>query len=240
MSRLQAEIYPQSRLTAALVGAMFELYGRYYDAACPELFRSDLRDKDWVLLMHDREGRLQGFSTLALLETELGDTRLRALFSGDTIIDHRHWGQQTLAYTWIRFAGKLKSDSPELPLYWFLVVKGQRTYRYLQAFSRSYYPHWERATPAPLQSLMDHLARQRFGSAYRGDLGVLRFAASQGHLKPTWAEIPGAELLRPEVAFFLRRNPGYVRGDELVCLTELCPDNLRPLARRLFLQGRGG
>ena len=38
-------------------------------------------------------------------------------------------------------------------------------------------------------------------------------------------------------AFFLRRNPGYVRGDEMVCLTELAPHNLRPLARRVFEQG---
>ncbi len=237
MSRLLAEVYPQSGLTAALVGAMFELYARYYDATSLDLFRNDLTEKDWVLLIHDQEGRLQGFSTLALRETELDGARLRALFSGDTIVDHRHWGQQALAFTWIRFAGKLKSQAPELPLYWFLVVKGQRTYRYLDAFTRSYYPHWQRATPTPLQSLMDHLARERFGSAYQADLGVLRFGTSRGQLKPAWAEIPSAELRRPEVAFFVRSNPGYVRGEELVCLTELCPDNLRPLACRLFVQG---
>lgn len=239
MSRLQAEVYPQSRLTASLVETMFELYARYYDATNPELFRADLGDKDWVLLMHDAKGRLQGFSTLALLQTKLDGARLRALFSGDTIIDHRYWGHQALAFTWIRFAGKLKAQAPEEPLYWFLVVKGQRTYRYLEAFTQRYYPHWERDTPAALQSVIDHLARERFGSAYQAELGVLRFAASRGQLKPAWAEIPDTELRRPEVAFFLRRNPGYVAGEELVCLTELCPDNLRPLARRLFLQGYG-
>ena len=237
MSRLQAEVFPQSRLSAPLVEAMFELYTRYFDATGPELFRSDLDGKDWVLLMKDREGRLRGFSTLALLESQLGGSRVRALFSGDTIVDHRHWGQQALAFTWIRFAGVLKAQAPEVPLYWFLVVKGQRTYRYLEAFARSYYPHWARPTPAPMQSLMDHLARERFGSAYQAGLGVLRFESSRGHLKPVWAQIPVAERERPEVAYFLRRNPGYVRGEELVCLTELCAENLRPLARRLFLQG---
>ena len=39
------------------------------------------------------------------------------------------------------------------------------------------------------------------------------------------------------MAFFLRSNPGYLRGEELVCLTELASDNLRPLARRVFEQG---
>jgi hypothetical protein len=237
MSPLTAEVYPRSSLDGSVVEAMFDLYGAYYDATSLERFSADLQDKDWVLLLHDPEGRLQGFSTLALIETELQGSRVRALFSGDTIIAHRFWGQQALAFAWLRFAGQVKAQVPELPLYWFLIVKGQRTYRYLQAFSRSYYPHWERATPDPDQALMDHLARHRFGRAYRADLGVLRFAEPQGQLKPAWAAISPDELRRPEVAFFLRRNPGYVRGDELVCLTELCADNLRPLARRLFVLG---
>jgi len=37
--------------------------------------------------------------------------------------------------------------------------------------------------------------------------------------------------------FFLRSNPGYTSGDELVCLTELTSGKLRPLARRVFEQG---
>jgi hypothetical protein len=47
------------------------------------------------------------------------------------------------------------------------------------------------------------------------------------------------EAARPDVAFFLRSNPGYVHGDELVCLTELAPHNLRPIARRVFGRGLG-
>lgn len=80
MSALQAAVYPQDRLTDSVVEAMFGLYARYYDATSPELFVADLRDKDWVLLMHDCERGLQGFSTLALMETELEGSRVRALF----------------------------------------------------------------------------------------------------------------------------------------------------------------
>jgi len=48
-----------------------------------------------------------------------------------------------------------------------------------------------------------------------------------------------AHLRLPEVAFFLARNPGYARGDELVCLCELAAEKLRPLARRIFCDESG-
>jgi hypothetical protein len=84
---------------------------------------------------------------------------------------------------------------------------------------------------------MDALARGRFGDAYDRARGVVSFPQSRGHLKPRWAEIDTSETARPDVALFLHKNPGYVRGDELVCMTELASDNLRPLARRVFEQG---
>jgi hypothetical protein len=66
---------------------------------------------------------------------------------------------------------------------------------------------------------------------------VVSFPSSRGHLKAEWAVIEETEASRRDVAFFLRSNPGYAGGDELVCLTELASHNLRPLARRVFEQG---
>ncbi len=86
---------------------------------------------------------------------------------------------------------------------------------------------------------MHRLAEQRFGAFYDASSGLVRFPQSRGQLKPDWAAPDALELRRPEVRFFLQRNPGYVRGHELVCLSTLEADNLRPLARRLFIQGMG-
>jgi hypothetical protein len=41
------------------------------------------------------------------------------------------------------------------------------------------------------------------------------------------------------VRFFLEKNPGYARGDELVCVAEISPGNMRGLARRMLLDGAG-
>jgi len=163
--QLSATIDRVAALDERSVGAMYELYDRYYDATSRPLFEADLGNKDYVVMLRETSGALAGFSTLAVLEAEIAGRRLRAIYSGDTIIDHAHWGTQALAFTWIRFAGSIKAMEPDLPLYWFLIVKGHRTYRYLSAFSIRFYPHWQAPTPDAAREIMDALARQRFASA---------------------------------------------------------------------------
>jgi hypothetical protein len=234
---LSAGVEPVAALEDRTIGAMYDLYAGYYDATSPALFESDLAGKDHVVVLRDDAGALVGFSTLAIMEAEVGGRALRAIYSGDTIIDRAHWGTQALAFTWLRFAGALKAQKPDVPLYWFLIVKGHRTYRYLSAFAIDFHPHWQQPTPPHARAVMAALARRRFGDAYDAARGVLSFPQSRGHLKPLWATVEPDDAARPDVAFFLRSNPGYVHGDELVCLTELAPHNLRPIARRVF--GRG-
>lgn len=214
---------------------MHALHDRYYGGGDARTFRADLAAKTDLIVLTER-GVLRGFSTLAqqAFRTPAHGEGL-AIFSGDTIIDHEHWGEQSLARSFCRYAGALKGRHPTRPLYWFLISKGYRTYRYLQAFARTYYPRAEVDTPPDMQHLMDVLARDRFGSAYHPELGIVRFEPVRGYLRAPWSGVREGLRQRPEVRFFLERNSGYVAGDELVCLTELDADNLRAAARREFV-----
>ena len=51
-------------------------------------------------------------------------------------------------------------------------------------------------------------------------------------------EGPEGRLADPHIAFFLEKNPGWIRGDELVCLTEPIEENLTPAGRRMWREGR--
>jgi len=236
-SRLLADVERRSSLEGRTISQMYSLYATYYDATSPLLFEKDLADKDWVVVLRDETGMLVGFSSLAIVDATIGGRGLRAIYSGDTIIARAHWGTQALAFTWLRFAGTIKAQFPDWPLYWFLIVKGHRTYRYLSAFSIDFYPHWQIPTPPWARAITQQLAQERFHEAYDSDRGIVSFDRSRGHLRPMWATVEPEEAARPDVAFFLRSNPGYTQGDELVCLTELSCSNLRPLARRVFEQG---
>jgi hypothetical protein len=233
-NHLNSEVVPVATASGADREEMWNLYRRFYDGTHRGLFDSDLAQKDSLLVLRDVEGAIQGFSTIAVGYTKLEHRPIRYVFSGDTIVDRAYWGSQALAFAWLRYVGSLKREHPESPLYWFLIVKGHRTYRYLPAFAHEFYPHWRNPTPQVIDSLMGQLARERFGDAFDAASGVIRYPESRGHLAESWSEANAREAEREDVSFFLRRNAGYRRGDELVCLCELSEHNLRPLARRLF------
>ena len=234
MSTLNAKFYRPHELNPTGVDDLYRLYERYYTAVTKARFQQDLDEKDRVLCLYDGE-YLAGFTTIKHVPFKHHGKACMALFSGDTIVDHHYWGQQLLALAWCHHAGRLKARAPEVPLYWFLIVKGHRTYRLMTLFSRRCYPHWRHSTPSDIAHLMHRLARQRYGSNYDEQKGIVRFHRSQGHLRARWAHIDDARRGKPDVAFFMHKNPGYARGDELVCLTELCAENMRSHARRAFV-----
>jgi hypothetical protein len=236
MPQLSARVIPRASVSDADAAAMYVLFERYYDSVSEAQFLADLSGKSHVIELRE-DGALRGFSTIALIDFTCGNMARRAIFSGDTIIDHRYWGEQVLPLVFCEFAGALHASAPDTPLYWFLISKGHRTYRYLKLFAREYYPCADAGTSPEMQACMDVLANARFGEHYDAARGVLRFPSSRGHLKPQWADVRESQRARAEVRFFLQRNPGYASGDELVCLTRLIPGNLRSYARRAFEWG---
>jgi hypothetical protein len=236
MARLEARVRRRDTLTEAEVTRMHAIYASYYDATSRALFADDLAGKSHVIELA-ADGEVCGFSTLALLPFEHRGVPNLALFSGDTIIDQAHWGDQALVAAFCRFAGTLKARDTARPLFWFLISKGYRTYRYLSLFAHRYYPSHAGPTPVPMRERLEALGRQKFGTAFDAASGVIRFAESHGHLKPQWADVRPQLLVHPVVRYFLDCNPGYAHGDELACLTELDAGNLRSFARRAFVEG---
>jgi len=223
-------------LTDSQIERMYAIYASYYDATNHALFLDDLGHKSHVIELV-ADGEVCGFSTLALLHFEHRRVPNLAIFSGDTIIDQAYWGDQALVAAFCHFAGTLKASDPARPLFWFLISKGYRTYRYLSLFAHRYYPSHAGPTPQPMCERLDILGRQKFGASFDAASSIIRFAESRGHLKPQWADVRPQLRVHPVVRFFLDHNPGYAQGDELACLTELDTVNLRSFARRAFVEG---
>ena len=231
---LRATSVECSHLQLHEIDRMFEIYSASYHDTCRMRFAQDIDDKTHCIVLRDADEVIVGFSTLKLYDTTWENLRRRIIFSGDTIIDREHWGSQQLAFAWSRLVGELWRQSPGTPLYWFLICKGHRTYRYLRAMILNYAPRAATVTAPEVQRLMDHLAHSRFGPAYNPQTGLVTFDTPQGRLTEALAQVPETHLRLPEVAYFLQKNPRYASGDELVCLCELTPSNFRPFALRLF------
>jgi hypothetical protein len=219
-------------LAVDLVDRMAALYLANYDGSSQDVFRRDLAAKDEVILVFCGD-ELIGFTTLRVFGEIWQGRAIRVVYSGDTIVDPAHWGQSELASAWISRVGEIARAAPAEPLYWFLLVKGHRTFKYLPVFGRSFYPHWE-IDRSDLKSLADQLAGRMFPGDYNPATGVVEFAESRGHLKAAIAQPDAGDLGKAATQFFLARNPGYRQGHELVCICELAPDNMKPLTARLF------
>lgn len=223
--KLESETLPIPHPDDPVVETMLLMMQRHYDGVERERFLSDLRAKDWVILLRDR-GKLCGFSTQALLSLEFQGRTVRVLFSGDTIIDRECWGSLALPLAWGRLMLRLLGERPEQPLYWLLTSKGYKTYRFLPVFFRTFQPSLS-AAPSPFDEALRHFAATRlFGLRYNVQRGILPAEESAQRLKPGVADLDFRRLHDPHVAFFQRLNPEHSLGDELVCLARFHPENL--------------
>jgi hypothetical protein len=212
---------------------MFALMQQHYENVRRDTFERDLVEKRWVIQLLGAAGELCGFSTQTLLEASVGGRPVTALYSGDTIIARQHWGDSALTHVWGRLALSLM-DALDGELYWFLISKGYKTYRFLPIFFHEFYPRHDRATPPEAQAVLDALARARFGVGYDAAAGVVRGRPGKDRLRPGVADLTPHRLRDPHVAYFARRNPGHARGDELCCLAPLTRPNFTAAAWRVI------
>ncbi|MEM9448250.1 MAG: hypothetical protein AAGA75_06925 [Cyanobacteria bacterium P01_E01_bin.6] len=231
---MNSQLVPIAELSAGDRAEMFHLLQQHFSGVRIDVFQADLREKNWVLLLRDRRGALKGFSTLLFYSADVGDESIDVVYSGDTIMDPSAWSSMALAKSWIDAVNTLKAIHSTGRLYWFLISSGYRTYRFMPTFWKTFYPCHAEPTPLVMKQLMDHLAIERFGDRYDPGAGVVRLDHPH-RLRSSLAGIPEERLSDPHIRFFEHQNPGHDSGDELVCLTEICEDNLTRAGRRMWL-----
>ena len=121
---------------------------------------------------------------------------------------------------------------PLRPIYWFFDTCSYKSYLLLPRNFRTFWPRYERRPREPQAALIDQLATQAYGPAWRPARGVVvrsgqkRLRANRRATDPRFGQ-PNRTL-----AFFARANPGHADGDMLVCLCPLTASNWLSLARK--------
>jgi len=231
---LHGNISKTGDLDIESIEAMFNIFSRYFTGIAKEKFLNDLYEKDWVLTLLDSKKAIQGFTTIKLIETEIAGKRIRAIFSGNTILEKEYWGKSDIARSWMQFMLAEKGKYPETPLYWFLICSGYKTYKMLANYTNYFYPRWDRETPADIKEIIDNLAQKRFGSDYDPASGIIKFSNTGERLRGEYSIIAPILLIDPHIEFFARSNPGHNLGHELACLAEMKKENLNQYALNIF------
>ncbi len=214
---------------------MYELMQRYYANVRQADFDRDLKEKQSVIVAREPgNNSVAGFSTQTVTSSIFDGESVRVLFSGDTIVDHRYWGRNPLAQLWGRLVLSLIDQFPDEPLYWFLISKGYKTYRFLPVFFRAFYPRYDQPTPDWAQRLTASVATERFGDRFEANRGIVVADPDGCRLRADVAEVTGRRLRDPHIAFFSRRNPQHTKGDELCCIAALTRENFESSAYRVI------
>ena len=221
----------------AEIRSLYQLHSRFFLNASWESFAADFAEKQWVIEIQIDHTPV-GFSTIAVQEMVWKSRPLVCLFSGDTIVDPAHWQANALIPAFGKFILYCNERYPDALIVWHLISKGYRTYRLLPVFFHEYFPRPGVPTPGPVQELLDHLSVSRFNGHYDGKTGIVRFDGDTDYLCDQLAEVLESRRSDPHIRFFLERNPGYRRGDELSCLTDMAKENLKPAALRMVARSR--
>jgi hypothetical protein len=222
------------------ISEMFDLYSTYYNSVTEEGFRQDLETKNKVGMFLDDDNNIKGFTTFAINPAGSGTEDYNIIFSGATVMDQAHWGGFDMIRGWCRTVGKLLDRDPDKKHYWFLITKGHKTYLYFPFFFKNYIPSLN--TPGnqlELKRIMDKVAYKMYGNDYDPLNGVIRFPDSRGELKPALAADTFHKKHKEHVSFFLKRNPNFYCGEELACLAELHPQNMKGIVKNLLFKKEG-
>lgn len=212
-----------NNLTDSLVQNAFLLYQVYYEQVSFENFRTDLFKKDKIILVFEKKaGTLRGFSTLLFKNVYMKNKIHRVIYSGDTIIDERYRGTRALTREFFKNIVLERVKNPFVPVIWFLISKGYKTYLLLANNYNTYYPRFDSETPVEYQNLLNQISLDFYPNNYCSQSGVIKFESTHERLKDFTAPITEKMLNDyPKINFFVTKNPDWQKGNELACIGEV-------------------
>lgn len=229
---MRARILSVNELTENQINLMFRLMNEYYEHVTYENFRSDLFEKQKVILLVERDDSIKGFSTIVQTTMNVAGRSFIALYSGDTVLEKKYWGNGILPTAFGRYLIEVKLKNPMTSVYWFLISKGYKTYLLMANNFPLHFPRFEKETPKMFQAVMDDFYWQRFGRLYDSRRRLIQFDPDKlSFLKHAVADITDELRKNPRIAFFEKANPGWREGTELACVAKV---NLWIPARYLF------
>jgi hypothetical protein len=196
-------------------------------------FIRDFQEKDAIMLLRKEhsEGEIVGWSTLMTLTLALAGQEVKAVFSGDTTVLPEYRSSTGFGVELVRYFMQVREQFPQHTVYYILITKGWRTYKIMPFFFKEFSPRYDQPTSACDKAVMDALGQKKYPHHYHSATGVITFSPQR--LRPGSIDAIPVKV-DAHTQFFLRSNPGYLSGNELVCVARVSPDNFTNGLKRLI------
>ena len=202
---------------------MYQLMQRHFDNVDWDVFQEDLSEKQWVIrLMDEKSGVLSGFSTQMLFPIVAGGKEVLAVFSGDTIVDRDNWGTMALGLAAVRLAFSLIGQHPDRELFWFLISKGYKTYRFLPVYFHEFFPRYDQPTPSWAKEILDACGRCKFPHTYDAETGIVVAGKDGCRLREGVAEVTDIVMVGIQPRQGLARGQEILNHDRILACGQRC------------------
>jgi hypothetical protein len=230
---VQTIVRQSAAISPAEWNAIWALTSEFFDVE-RNFAEAELRKRQSIAMFRAGSA-LVGMAAIDIYPATFRGRRLAVIATAHVLIRAPWRGRNLIQKLGARTYLRARLRHPLRPIYWFFDTFSYKSYLLLPRNFHTWWPRHDRPTPEPLLALMDQLATQTYGPAWRPARG-LAVRSGQKRLRETAAPLvlpPDASL---DLQFFARTNPGHAEGDMLICLCPLTLSNWLSLARKALLR----
>jgi hypothetical protein len=227
--RITTTVHASGSLSRAQWDEIWTLTEEFYDVE-RQYAEAELRQRQSIAMFRMNDSLL-GMAAIDVYRTEFRGRKLMVIATAHVLIREAWRGRNLLQKLGARTFLATRLRYPLRPIYWFFDTFSYKSYLLLPRNFRQFWPRYEESTPEPRAALIDQLATQTYGPAWRPARGVV-VRSGQKRLRSTAAPLVLGKGTEPELEFFARANPGHPEGDMLICLCPLTLSNWLSLGRK--------
>jgi hypothetical protein len=229
VDRVLTSVWPTSAITPSAWDDIWTLTSEFFNVE-RAYTEAELRKRQSIAMFR-MNGALLGMAAIDIRPAQFRGRRL-AIISTSHVLLRENWrGRNLIQKLGIRMFLRARLRYPLRPIYWFFDTFSYKSYLLLPRNFLTFWPRHDQPTPEPRAALIDQLATQIYGPAWRPARGVA-VRSGQKRLRESAAPLVLRPDADPNLQFFARVNPGHAEGDMLVCLCPLTLSNWLSVARR--------
>jgi hypothetical protein len=231
------DVVPTAAVSAPTWDEIWRLTQTFYDTE-RDYAEGKLKEHQRTVLFRSGGQRaLVGMVSMDVYPVVFRGRRLAGIYTSHVLLDERHRGHNLIQRVGLRTFLETRLRFPFRPIYWFFDTFSYKSYLLLPRNFREFWPRFDRQTPEREHALMNQLAAQAYGSAWRPAQGIVA-RSGRKRLRPETAPLEPKLAGTSDLEFYARANPGHADGDMLVCLCPLTAANWLSVGIRALKRSR--